>query len=69
MFMNNNMILENTQDTETEYRPCIYQGECIEIDGRKYPVLSVIPIRSKRNNVVPDTASDKIKYLISGGKK
>ena len=67
--MNNNMILENTQDTETEYHPCIYQGECIEIDGRKYPVLSVIPIRSKRNNVVPDTASDKIKYLISGGKK
>lgn len=67
--MEQNIILENTQDTETEYRPCIYQGECIEIDGRKYPVLSVIPITSKRKNIVPDTASDKIKYLISGGKK
>ena len=67
--MNNNMILENAQDAENEYRPCIYQGECIEIDGRKYPVLSVIPITSKRKNIVPDTASDKIKYLISGGKK
>ena len=67
--MNNNVILENMQDTETEYRPCIYQGECIKIDGRKYPVLSVIPIRNKRKNIVPDTASDKIKYLISGGKK
>ncbi len=67
--MNKNVILQNTQDTETEYRPCIYQGECIEIDGRRYPVVSVIPITSKRKNIVPDTASDKIKYLISGGKK
>ena len=67
--MNKNVILENTQDTETEYRPCIYQGECIEIDGRRYPVVSVIPITSKRKSIVPDTASDKIKYLISGGKK
>ncbi len=67
--MNKNMILENTQDTETEYRPCIYQGESIEIDGRRYPVVSVIPIRNKHKNTAPDTASDKIKYLISGGKK
>ena len=67
--MDKNMIIENTQDTETEYCPCIYQGECVEIDGRRYPVLSVIPIKSKRKNIVPDTASDKIKYLISGGKR
>ena len=67
--MEQNIILENTQDTENEYRTCIYQGECIEIDGRKYPVVSVIPIRNKHKNIVPDTASDKIKYLISGGKK
>ena len=66
--MDKNMILENSQDSENEYAPCIYQGECVEIDRRKYPMLSVIPIKSKRKNIVPDTASDKIKYLISGDK-
>ena len=67
--MNNNMLLENTQNTETEYSPCICEGECIEIDGRRYPVLCIFPIKDKRKNIVPDTASDKFKYLISGGKK
>ena len=67
--MDKNIIIENTQDNENEYRPFIYQGECIEIDGRRYPVLSVIPIKSKRKNIVPDTASDIIKYLISGDKR
>ncbi|MBQ3020286.1 MAG: hypothetical protein IJD77_06865 [Clostridia bacterium] len=66
--MDKNIILENTQDSENEYSPCIYQGECVEINGRRYPVLSVIPIKSNRKDIVPDTASDKIKYLISGGK-
>ena len=67
--MDKNTILEMKQTSEIEYEPCIYHGECIEIDGRKYPVVSVITIKSKRKNIVPDTASDNIKYLISGGKR
>lgn len=65
----NGRVPGNDEVLGNGYRPCIYQGECIEIDGRKYLVLSVIPIRNKRKNIAPDTANDKIKYLISRGKK
>ena len=53
--------------TERENIKKIYTSEQIIIDGRRYSVVSVIPVKENKHRI--ESAADKIKYLISGGKK
>ena len=58
-----NMINTNTNQ-EQRY---LYHMEALVIDGKNYPVISVIPITGRGHT--PETAADKIRYLISGKKQ
>ena len=62
--MEKNLFANAEQTTTSKH---IYASEHIVIDGRDYAVISVIPIKDTNRKI--ETAKDKIKYLISGGKK
>ncbi len=62
--MNQQGILnENTHPDQHH----MYHMEVLVIDGKTYPVISVIPIAGRGR--APETARDKIRYLISGEKQ
>lgn len=52
------------QDKSFISKNYLMHGETITIDGRNYPVISIMPI--SRGQDKANTAADKIKYLIDG---
>lgn len=58
--------MKNMQPKDNSFMPKNYliHGETITIDGRNYPVISIMPI--SRSSDKAKTAADKIKYLIDG---
>lgn len=62
-------IFNNKIDIDTdvfeENRRHYYFAQTIEIDGRRYPVISVISLAQEDHF---ETAEDKLKYLITGTK-
>ena len=61
----NQQDISNTNTNRNQRH--MYHMETLVVDGKTYPVVSVIPIAGR--GCIPETAEDKIHYLISGKKK
>lgn len=66
MNKNNSLQKIESENNITQPTRCMYHSEAVVVDGRIYPVLSVIPVRDE--NGIPETAEDKIIYLVKGEK-
>ena len=52
----------------TQYqRRHLYASELVSVDGRSYNVVSAVPLLDA--DYCPETAADKLKYLINGDRK
>ena len=67
--MKNNLYDHSQQDVHaTQYqRRHLYVSESVSLDGRSYTVVSAVPLLDA--DYRPETAADKLKYLINGDRK
>lgn len=67
--MKNNLYDHIQRDVHaTQYqRRHLYASESVSVDGRSYTVVSAVPLLDA--DYRPETAADKLKYLINGDRK